>query len=77
MQDDDTALVEASKNDELDVVKYVLAHKADVNAKDNNVITALSDGLFASLIVLMMCDAAVVCAEWLHRANTGVNERSP
>ena len=66
----------ASENGHIDVVKHLVEHKADVNDMED-VITALSDGLFASLIVLMMCDAAVVCAEWLHRANTGVNERSP
>ena len=33
MQEDDTALIEASKNGEIDVVEHLLAHKADVNAK--------------------------------------------
>ena len=75
LQDDDTALIEASKNGHIDVVKHLLAHKADVNAKDN-VITALIEGLFDSLIVLMFCDAAVVSAGWQHRANEGLKEGS-
>ena len=54
--------MEASENGHLEMVKHLVEHKADVNVK-KNVITALSDGLFDSVIVLMMCDAAVVSAE--------------
>ena len=39
------------------MVQCLVEHKADVNAMDK-VITALSDGLFDSLIVFMFCDAA-------------------
>ena len=58
----------ASQYDNIDVVKYLVEHKADVNTK-RNVITALPDSCFVRMIVLMFCDAAVGSAEWLHRAN--------
>ena len=43
LQDVFTALMGASRNGHSDVVKHLVEHKADVNAKDN-VITALFDG---------------------------------
>ena len=58
------------------MVKYLVEHKADVNAKPI-VITALPDGLFDNLIVLTYCDAAVVSVGWLHRANVGLIHWSP
>ena len=51
MQNGYTALILASMKGHLDVVKHLVEHKADVNANDC-VITALSDGLFASFIDL-------------------------
>ena len=75
LKGDHTALKLASKNGHIEVVKHVVEHKADVNAKDN-VSTALIDGLFASLIVLMFNDAAVVCEGWLHPVKRGSRGRS-
>ena len=53
--------MDASENGHIDVVKHLVEHEADVNAKDK-VINALTDGLFDSLIDLTFCDAAVVSA---------------
>ena len=66
-----TALIRASGNGHIDVVKYLIEHKANVNAK-NRVITALTVGLFDSWIDLLLCDAAMVSAVWLHIANGGL-----
>ena len=63
-----------SENGHIDVVKHLLEHKAEVNAK-NEVITTLTDCLFDGLIGLTFCDAAVVSAGWLHRANGGLIHR--
>ena len=62
-------------NGHLDVVNYLVEHKADVNTKDD-VINALTDGLFDNLIVLWFCDAVVVSAVWQHRANGCLREWS-
>ena len=62
-------------NGHIDVVKHLVENKADIDDK-NEVITALTDGLFDSSIDLTFCDAAVVSAVWLHRANVGLREWS-
>ena len=43
LQNGYTALIEASRNGHIDVVKHLVEYKANVNAK-NRVITALTDG---------------------------------
>ena len=63
-----------SENGHIDVVKHLVEHKADVNAK-NEVITTLTDCLFDGLIVLTFSDAAVVSAGWSNRANGGLIHR--
>ena len=66
--------MKASEKGHTDILKYLLEHKADVNAEDD-VITALPDGLFDSLRALKFCDAAVgyrcVCTVGQHRASEG------
>ena len=75
LQDVGTVLIGASYNGHIQIVKHLVVHKADVNAK-NDVITALIDGWFDSLIVLIFCDAAVVSAVRQHRASNGSKEKS-
>ena len=67
--------MKASEKGHTEIMKHLVEHKADVNAK-NEVFTALTDGLFHSLIVLTFCDAAVVSAGWLYRAYEGLREGS-
>ena len=47
LQNGNTTLIWTSNNGHIDVVKHLVQHKANVNAK-NNVGTALTDGLFDS-----------------------------
>ena len=73
LQDGSTALMGASYTGNINMVKYLVEHKADVNAK-NEVITASPDRLCDSLIFLTFCDAAVVSAGWSNRANETLRE---
>ena len=44
VQDGYTALTRASMKGHIDVVKHLMVHKANVNAKDKIVSTVLTDG---------------------------------
>ena len=53
----DTALIEASKRGELPVVKHLVEHKANIEAKTNNgmFLDSASTVLFSLLCILFAC----------------------
>ena len=77
LQNGKTALVSAIEGSgDVDVVNYLVEHKADIHAK-SKVIIALADGKFDCLNFLTVSDAVVVSSGWLHRAYVGLIEWSP
>ena len=60
LEDGDTAVMKASQYGHFDVVKHLVEHKTDVNAKNNVMITMIDD-LFNSQLILF-CDDAMVSA---------------